>query len=72
VQQENLFMGIGFLPTQSFLLLPQFDYRHTIGLDTGLCILSCQNKDNGWTNTLLRWINLKVNHYATSLGRIHW
>jgi len=72
VQQENLFMDIGFLPTQLFLLLPRFDYGHTIGLDTGLCTLSCQNKDSGWTNTLLRSINFKVNRYATSLGRIYW
>jgi len=47
VQQENLFMGIGFLPTQSYLLLSWFDYGHTIGLDAGLCSLYCQNKGNG-------------------------
>ena len=63
---------IGFLPTQSLLLLPRFDYGHTIGLDTGLCSLSCQNKDNGWTSTLLRSINFKVNRYATSLCQIRW
>jgi len=68
VQQENLFLGKGFLPTQSFLLLPRFDYGHTIRLDIGLCSLSCQNKDNGWTNTLLRSINFKVNRYTTLLG----
>jgi len=35
VQQENLFLGIYFLPAQSFLLRPRFDYGHTAGLDQG-------------------------------------
>jgi len=50
VQQENLFMGIDFLPIQSFLLLPWFDYGHTTGLDTGLCNLSWQ-KQRQWEPT---------------------
>jgi len=37
VQQENVFLCLGFVPTQSFLLLPWFDYGHTIGLDIDLC-----------------------------------
>jgi len=47
VQQEIIFLGIGFLSTQSFLLLPRFHYGHTVGLNIGLCSLPCQIKDNG-------------------------
>jgi len=56
VQQENLFMGIDFLPIQSFLLLPWFDYGHTTGLDTGLCNLSWQ-KQRQWVNQHTTQVN---------------